>query len=143
MSRLPASVLFVCNLNQVRSPMAAGLMRKLYGPAVVVDSGGLEPSQSIDPLVVAVMQEIGVDLSDFLPRSFAEVRPPDFEVIVALSEEAWLLLQAAALPSEHWPTPDPTTGEGSREMRLEAYRITRKALEKRIVDRFGAPSEWA
>jgi protein-tyrosine-phosphatase len=146
MSRLPAAVLFVCNLNRVRSPMAAGLTRKLYGDAMTVESCGLEPSHSIDPMVATVMQEVGIDLSDFQPKSFAELSPSDFDVIVALSEDAWPLVQAASshgIPeADRWPTDDPTAEEGSREMRLEAYRLVRRDLERRIVDRFGPPPEW-
>jgi protein-tyrosine-phosphatase len=146
MSRLPGSVLFVCNLNRVRSPMAAGLTRRLYGDAVTVESCGLQPSESVDPMVVAVMREVGVDLVDHQPKSFAELAPADFDVIVALSDEAWAPVRAAASPGGFeaalWPTEDPTAGEGSREMRLEAYRLVRRGLERRIVDRFGPPPEW-
>jgi protein-tyrosine-phosphatase len=146
MSRLPAAVLFVCNLNRVRSPMAAGLTRKLFGDAMTVESCGLEPSDSIDPMVVAVMQEVGIDLYDYQPKSFAELSPADFDVIVALSDEAWPPVQAASshgVPEvDRWPIEDPTAGEGSREMRLEAYRLVRRGLERRIIDRFGPPPEW-
>jgi protein-tyrosine-phosphatase len=146
MSLLPGSVLFVCNLNRVRSPMAAGLMRRLYGDAVLVESCGLEPRGEIDPMVAVVMQEIGVDLFDHRPQDFADLSPRPFKAIVALSPEAWGAVRAAsaALVAEidYWPTEDPTTGEGPREMRLEAYRMTRRQLEKRIVERFGAPPEW-
>lgn len=144
MSRPPASVLFVCNLNRVRSPMAAGLMRRLYGDGVDAQSCGLQPSNEIDPLVVAVMQEVGVELGGHMPKAIADVSPSRFEVIVALSDEAWPSVAAvAAGDSEvaHWPTEDPTTAEGSRDMRLDAYRHTRQTLEARIVARFGPPSE--
>ena len=146
MARLPASVLFVCNLNKVRSPMAAGLTAKLYGDAIIVQSCGLEPAEFIDPMVAVVMQEIGVDLFDHELQDFAELASGPFELIVALSAEAWPPVQAAGAASgaeaEYWPTEDPTVSEGSREMRLEAYRMARKALERRIVDRFGPPAEW-
>jgi protein-tyrosine-phosphatase len=144
MSPLPKSVLFVCNLNRVRSPMAAGLMRRLYGEDVEAQSCGLQPSDEIDPLVVAVMQEVGVELADHLPKAIADVSPSRFEVIVALSDEAWPSVKAAAagdIEATHWPTEDPTTAEGSRDMRLDAYRQTRRALEARIVARFGLPQE--
>jgi protein-tyrosine-phosphatase len=146
MSRLPGSVLFVCNLNRVRSPMAAGLTRRLYGDAILVESCGLEPCEEIDPMVVAVMQEVGVDLIGHQPKSFAELSPAAFDLIVALSEEAWPPVEAAGAAGDaqvaYWRTDDPTSAEGSRETRLEAYRVTRRSLEARIVDRFGPPPEW-
>ena len=146
MSHPPGSVLFVCNLNRVRSPMAASLVRKLYGAAVRVESCGLQPADAVDPMVAAVMQEVGIDLFDYKPQSFFELPVRDFEVIVALSDDAWAAVQQAALPggpeAERWTTEDPTAQEGSRDMRLEAYRMVRRTLERRIVDRFGAPQEW-
>jgi len=139
----PTSVLFVCNLNRVRSPMAAGLMRRLYGEAIDAESCGLQPSAEIDPLVVAVMQEVGVDLGGHRPQSIDNVAPSRFEVVVALSEEAWPSVEAAGAESDvevvRWPTDDPTMTEGSRDVRLDAYRQTRRTLEAWIIDRFGLP----
>jgi protein-tyrosine-phosphatase len=146
MSRLSGAVLYVCTLNKVRSPMAAGLTCKLYGEAMQVNSCGLEPSEDVDPMAAVVMGEIGVDLSAHQPVSFDDVRLQDFGVIVALSPEAWERVRTAGVPGgpevEHWPVTDPTAGEGSREMRLEAYRQTRRDLEARITERFGLPPEW-
>jgi protein-tyrosine-phosphatase len=146
MARLPGSLLFVCNLNRVRSPMAAGLTRKLYGDAMIVESCGLEPTGEIDPMVAAVMQEVGVDLFDHQPRGLGGLTLESFDLTIALTAEAWTPVRAAVAASgaeaDYWPTEDPTLGEGSREMRLEAYRVARRALEARIVACFGPPPEW-
>ena len=75
MSRLPASVLYVCSMNRVRSPMAAGLTRKLYGDALQVDSSGLHASEEVDMMAAVVMQEVGVDLLDHRPRPMEGVHP--------------------------------------------------------------------
>ena len=142
MSADPNAVLFVCTFNRVRSPMAAGLMRRLYGAEVTVDSCGLEPGEEVDPLAAAVMAEIGVDLSEHMPKRLDDlIAEGRFGQVVALSEEAWGCVQAringgVALS---WPTPDPTESEGSRDMRLEAYRLTRQHLQALILDRFGPP----
>jgi len=146
MAHLPGSLLFVCNLNRVRSPMAAGLTRKLYGDAMRVESCGLQPSGEIDPMVAVVMQEVGVDLFDHQPRGLADLALGSFDLTIALTAEAWPPVRAAVAASgaeaDYWPTEDPTASEGPREMRLEAYRIARRALEARIVARFGPPPEW-
>lgn len=146
MSRLPASVLFVCSLNRVRSPMAAGLTCKLYGDAMGVQSCGLQPSEEIDPLAGVVMQEIGVEIFDHRPKALEDVRLEDFALIVAMCAEAegpvrTLGAQAGA-QTDYWPVSDPTVEEGGREMRLDAFRQTRKELEIRITERFGLPAEW-
>ncbi len=145
MSRLPASVLYVCSMNKVRSPMAAALTRRLYGEAFRVDSSGLRASEEIDPLAAVVMQEVDVDLFDHRPRPMDEIDPKAFSVVVALSDDAWAAVQPLAqdgIEVDHWPVSDPTLEEGSREQRLEAYRQTRRELESRITARFGPPPEW-
>jgi protein-tyrosine-phosphatase len=138
----PRAVLFVCTFNRVRSPMAAGLVRRLYGDAVRAESCGLAPGEDVDPLAAAVMAEIGVDLSAHLPQRLENlIDEGEFDLIVALSADAWTHVGASigGIAALHWPTPDPTEGEASREMRLEAFRLTRRELEARIIDRFGPP----
>ena len=136
----PSAVLFVCTFNRVRSPMAAGLVRWLYGGEVRAESCGLAPGEEVDPLAAAVMAEIGVDLSAHLPQRLENlIDEGGFDLIVALSADAWAHVAASTsgAATSHWPTPDPTECDVSREMRLEAYRLTRRALEARIIDRFG------
>jgi len=138
----PSEVLFVCTFNGVRSPMAAGLMRLFYGDAIRVDSCGLQPCEEVDPLAAVVMAEIGVDLSGHEPRRLRDMLGQRrFGSVVALSAEAWREVQSAdgVAQSWNWPTPDPTGGDGSREARLEAYRLTRRDLEVRIIAAFGPP----
>lgn len=145
MSRLPASVLYVCAMNKVRSPMAAALTRKLYGDAFRVESSGLRASEELDVMAAVVMQEVGVDLFDHAPRPLADIDPAGFGVIVALSpdaRDAVAPLAAQGVEIDYWPVSDPTLEEGSREQRLEAYRHTRRELEARITARFGPPPEW-
>ena len=141
MSAAPSSaVLFVCTFNGVRSPMAAGLMRRLYGQTVQVDSCGLAPGEEVDPLAAAVMAEVGVNLSDHLPQKLDDLLAARrFQHVVALSDQAWDQVKdrVGADAAVHWVTPDPTLQEGSRDSRLEAYRLIRDDLEARIIERFG------
>ena len=145
MSRLPASVLYVCAMNRVRSPMAAGLTQRLYGEALPAESSGLKASDEVDPMAAVVMQEVGVDLSGHEPRPMNQIDPRSFSLVVALSADAWEAvrpLAASGVEVDFWPVSDPTLEEGSREQRLEAYRHTRLELESRITGRFGPPPEW-
>lgn len=133
------SVLFVCNLNRVRSPMAAALMRRRYGPAVIADSCGLEPADSVDPFVAGVLYELDIDVTDYEPKALNAVLLADFDLVVALTPEAHAHAEALCGrgPVEYWPTSDPTGVEGSRDQRVEAYRATRGELERRLTERFG------
>jgi len=143
---LPDAILFACSQNAVRSPMAEGIMRLLYGRYVFVDSVGVRAGE-LDPFVIVVMEELGVDLTKHKPRSFDELEDTSFDLIVSLTPEAQHkavdLTRTMAADVEYWPTHDPTLAQGSREQRLEAYRDVRDALMQRIKDKFGwrpAPS---
>jgi protein-tyrosine-phosphatase len=139
MHRNPRSVLFACNLNRVRSPMAAALARRAFGEALRVESCGLEPAGSVDPFAAAVLDEVGVDVTDHEPKDFSSLEGPAFDVIVALTPEARERADAFAPTSlvEYWAVFDPTLVEGSRTQRLDAYRQTREDLDRRIRERFG------
>ena len=140
---LPGAVLFACNANRVRSPMAEGLMKLFYGQEVYVDSCGLKPERELDPFVTVVMDEIGADLSHHRPKSFDDLEDDSFDVVISLTPEAQHraveLSRGRAVEIEYWPTFDPALTEGSREAILEAHRRTRDQLAARIVERFGKP----
>ena len=143
---LPDAILFACGQNAVRSPMAEGLMRHLYGRHVFVDSVGVRAGE-LDPFVIVVMEELGIDLTRHRPRSFDELEDTSFDLIVSLTPEAQHkavdLTRTMAADVEYWPTHDPTLAQGSREQRLEAYREVRDTLMQRIKDKFAwrpAPS---
>ncbi|MEU8207634.1 arsenate reductase ArsC [Micromonospora sp. NPDC049044] len=61
------SVLFVCVHNAGRSQMAAGWLRHLAGDTVEVRSAGSEPADHLNPIAVAAMREVGVDITDQTP----------------------------------------------------------------------------
>ena len=138
--RRPGSVLFVCAMNAIRSPMAEHLTKKLFGQSIYVQSAGVEEGRA-DPFTAAALAELGIDLGDHTPRTLAEIGDTYFDLIVTLSPEAHhralQLARAAAADVEYWPTFDPSTVAGNREQVLAAYRQVRDALEKRIRGRFG------
>ena len=137
--RLPGSVLFACTLNSIRSPMAAALMRQIHGARVFVDSAGVRTAP-IDPFAVAVMAEIGIDLKAHQAKRMADLDDTSFDLVVSLSPDAQHLAveltRASACEVEFWPVFDPTAVEGSREETLNAYRLVRDHLRKRILQRF-------
>ena len=139
----PQAVLFACGLNSVRSPMAAGIFRELFGKSIYVGSAGVQRGE-LDPFAVAVMAELGIDIARHKPHTFEELDELEglnFDLIVTLSprahHKALELTRTLAAEVEYWPTHDPTAAEGSREQRLEAYREVRDTLMARIRERFG------
>jgi protein-tyrosine-phosphatase len=139
----PHAVLFACGMNAVRSPMAAGLFRQLFGKTVYVGSAGVQKGEP-DPFAAAVMAEIGIDITRHKPITFEELDELEglnFDLIVTLSppahHKALEVTRASAADVEYWPTADPTAAEGNREQRLAAYREVRDQLMEHIRERFG------
>ena len=139
MLELPGSILFACNHNAIRSPMAEGLMKYLHGLRLYVQSAGVRPGE-LDPFAVAVMDEIGIDIARHHPHSFEDLEDAYFDLVISLAPEAQHraveLTRATATELEFWNTSDPTLVEGSREVRLDAYRQVRDLLMRRIQQRF-------
>ncbi len=142
----PLAVLFACGLNSVRSPIAAALFSQIFGRAIYVGSAGVRKGE-LDPFAVAVMAEIGLDISRHKPVTFEELEEWEglnFDLIVTLSPEAHHraleLTRTSAVDVEYWPTPDPTGLDGSRTQRLDAYREVRDQLLAHIRQRFAPPS---
>jgi protein-tyrosine-phosphatase len=131
--------LFACTNNAVRSPMAEGILKLLHGRRIYIDSVGVR-SGEIDPFVVQVMEEIGVEIGRHQSKSFGMLADHSFDLIVSLSPEAQHsaveLTRTMACELEYWPTFDPTVIEGSRDTRLAAYREVRDTLMRRMAERF-------
>jgi protein-tyrosine-phosphatase len=149
-SSIPQSVLFCCDHNAVRSPMAEGMMKKFYGSRVYVQSAGVRNDMEIDGFSIAVCDEIGVELARHRSRSFDEMRDwgddlGQFDLIVALSpasqRQALELTRLAHVTVEYWPILDPTGLGETREAKLSAYRQARDQIQSRMIARFGPPDQ--
>jgi protein-tyrosine-phosphatase len=140
------TVLFMCGLNSIRSPMAAAVLREMLGSSFEVASAGVR-KEEIDPFAVAAMAEIGIDISTHESMTVEELEDAleglDFDVIVTLSPQAHhtalALTHRISAKVEYWPIADPSVIEGNREQRLDGYRAIRDQLIARIKQRF-APS---
>ncbi len=139
MSKLPEAVLFACTLNAIRSPIAEALLKHFHGSRIYVQSVGVRPG-AINPFAVAVMDEMGIDISRHRRRSFDDLEDDSFDLVISLSPEAQHraveMTRHMACEVEFWNTFDPSLVEGSREVRLDAYRDVRDALMRRILQRF-------
>jgi protein-tyrosine-phosphatase len=129
--------------------MAAAILTHLAGHQFKVASAGVRAGQQ-DPYAVAVMDEIGIDLSEHEPSVIADLGDKTFGLIVTLSPEAHHhaleLTRTMAASVEHWPTLDATVYAegGDRAQALRHYRQVRDHLFQRIKTRFlgdaGGPS---
>jgi len=147
---LPQSVLFCCDHNSVRSPMAEGIMKKFYGTGTYVQSAGVKNDMEIDGFSIAVCQEIDVELSRHRSRSFDEMERwgddlSSFDLVVALSpasqRRALELTRFFHLDVEYWPIMDPTGLGETRDAKLDSYRQSRDQIIQHLIKRWGEPTE--
>jgi protein-tyrosine-phosphatase len=121
--------------------MAAAILRHLSGGSIRVESAGVRPGLS-DPYAVAVMDEIGIDISDHEPRPLSELEGEMFDLIITLSPEAHHhgleMTRIMGADVEYWPTRDvtPYAECASREEALAQYRDVRDRLFQKIKARF-------
>ncbi|MCH8466998.1 MAG: low molecular weight phosphatase family protein [Roseinatronobacter sp.] len=146
----PSSILFCCDHNSVRSPLAEGLMKKLYGQRAYVQSAGVRNDREIDGFSVAVGAEEGIELERHRARSFEDMADwgddlSGYDLIIALSpasqRHALELTRFAHIAVEYWPIMDPSGFGETREARLDAYRQARQQIKDKILARFGPPTE--
>jgi len=148
----PSSVLFACDHNAARSPMAEGIMKRDYGTSIFVQSAGVHHDIEVDGFSIAVCDEIGVTLGGHRARSFTEMEAwgdqiDGYDLIIALSPAAQRAAleytRFYALDVEYWPIFDPTDLGRTRADKLAAYRQARDQIATKIRARFGPPIEVA
>lgn len=146
----PQSVLFCCDHNAVRSPMAEGIMKKYYGTEIYIQSVGVNNDLEIDGFSIAVCQELDVELSRHRSRSFDEMEQwgddlSSFDLVIALSpasqRRALELTRFFHLEVEYWPILDPTGMGETRDQKLAQYRSARDQIISRLLGRFGPSTQ--
>jgi arsenate reductase (thioredoxin) len=129
-------VLFVCVHNSARSQMAEAFLKQLGGENFEVESAGYEPGK-LNPLVVEVMKEEGIDISQNKTKDvfglFKQGR--HFHYVIAVCDAAnaeRCPLFPGVVTRINWSFKDPSTFEGSWEEKLEKTREIRDAIRARI-----------
>ena len=132
-------VLFICQLNSVRSPMAEGLLKKHLGDDISVQSCGLSPVEP-NQFMLIVMNELGIDMSEHEPLNLDDLRGESYDRIIAFTagvkSAAEAVFEGTDMEIELWAVPDP--GEGSLDVRalLNNYRAIRSNISARIGREF-------
>jgi len=139
MNTIPSSVLFACTMNSVRSVMAEGILKKLCGERIYIDSVGKQAGDK-NGYMIEVMLEIGIDLTNHRSKTFVSLDDTSFDMIISLSPEAhhaaveltrWMSCELI-----YWPTFDPDAIRGRRETRLVGFRQIRDDLIDKIETKF-------
>mgnify|MGYP001566274732 CR=1 FL=1 len=132
------SVLFVCIHNSVRSQMAEAILNKLYGDRYMAFSAGTDPTQ-IDPLVVLVMIEIGIDVSNYRSKGLNIFKDSTLDYVITLCDQA--KESCPYFPGGnlhlHRGFSDPSEFKGKSEDVINGYRRIRDEIKNWIEKEFG------
>jgi len=122
--RIP-HVVFLCVHNAGRSQMALGFLRHLAGDRAEAWSGGSEPASSVNPVAVAAMAEVGIDIAGAQPQRWTEdgLRRADVVVTMGCGDTCPFI---PGVRYEDWPLDDPA-GQG-----IEAVRPIRDEVERHV-----------
>ena len=143
---VPNSVLFCCDHNAVRSPMAEGLAKLYYGKKFFIQSAGIVSDLEIDGFAITVCEEMGVILAKHQPRSFLDMHnwgdPIDsFDLVVTLStaskQQVMEATRSYAVKVIYWEISEPTGYYLHKEAKLENYRKIRDEISEHLVSYFG------
>lgn len=126
-------VLFMCVANSARSQIAEGLARAILPEGIGVWSAGTRPC-SVRPEAVAVMTEIGIDISAQYSKNVDVIPRDDIDTVITLCAEEVCPVFFGNVRRLHWPMSDPAAAGPSHEKRLRAFRDTRDELRKRIAE---------
>ena len=123
----PPVVLFVCVKNGGKSQMAAGLMRSIAGDRVTVDSAGTAPGAAINARSAQSLREVGVDITDQVPKAITQPMIEDADLVVTLGSEVQLE-PVLGTRFENWDTDEPSERgiDGIERMRLVRDDINRR-----------------
>jgi arsenate reductase len=124
-------ILFLCVANSARSQMAEGLARNAFGDRVVVQSAGSHPT-TVNPLAVAALAEIGIDISGQRSKSVDTIERSTVDVVVTLCAEEVCPVFLGKARRVHWPLSDPAAASGTDEERLGRFREVRDEIRRRL-----------
>lgn len=131
------SVLFLCTHNSVRSQMAEALLNKINGDRYTAFSAGSDPA-GLDPLVTAVMSEIGIDVSKQQSKNFDVFKNSEFNFVVTVCDQAresCPFFPGAGIRI-HKSFSDPAKFEGTDEDKISEYRRVRDEIKIWIEKEF-------
>ncbi|MEI8176800.1 MAG: arsenate reductase ArsC [Candidatus Omnitrophota bacterium] len=118
-------VLFVCVENSCRSQIAEGIAKHFYSKVIEAYSAGSRPSGVVNPDAIAVMREIGVDISKNSSKGFRDLPTQDFDYVVTLGcKDTCPFFPAKSF--KEWEIPDPKGKD------IEFFRRTRERLREEI-----------
>lgn len=131
-------VLFICTHNSVRSQMAEGLLKHLYGDKYEVYSAGIQPTQ-VSPYAIKAMQEIGIDIAHHYSKNLQEFLNQEIDYVITICDSAneTCPFFPGGKKRLHQSFQDPSSFTWSEKDILNGFRKVRDEIKKWIENTFG------
>lgn len=128
-------VLILCTGNSARSQMAEGLLRAIGGERLEVESAGVIAS-FVRPQAIAVMREIGIDISDHRSKSVKEFAGQNFDYVITVCDNAKESCPVFPSVTEriHWSFDDPAEAAGTDEEKIAVFRRVRDEIKDCLIN---------
>lgn len=133
------TIVFLCVANAARSQMAEGLARTRAPREWRVFSAGSNPAKRVSQRAIAVMNEIGIDISWSQPKGMDEVPVAEADIVVTLCGEEVCPIVPGNVRKVHWPLKDPAAATGTESEQLQVFRDTRDEIDRRLVGLWAEP----
>lgn len=126
------AVLILCTGNSCRSHMAEGVLRSLAGDVVEVQSAGSKPAGYVHPQAIAVMREIGLDISGHTSKHMREFLGREVRTVITVCGNADQAcpIYPGQVNRHHWRFDDPAHATGTDEEVLAEFRRVRDEIRK-------------
>ena len=128
------NILFLCVANSARSQMAEGLARAMFGSKSHIQSAGSAPA-GVNPYAIAVMNELGIDLTNHRSENVADIDMSEVDLIITLCADEVCPVVPGRIKKLHWPLPDPASDDpnlSDTEM-LARFRAARDEIKSRLA----------
>ncbi len=122
------TILFVCVHNSGRSQMAKAFLNKLAAGKVRAISAGTEPAEEVEPVVVKVMRESGIDISQQKPKGLTQAMIKQADKIITMGCGVEGVCPATFVETEDWALDDP------RGKPLERVREIRGQIQAKVLE---------
>lgn len=124
------TILFISNGNAARGQIAAAVARRMLGSGFRILGGGRAPSP-LDDRAVAIMREVGVDISGSEPTPLALIGADGVDIVICLDADKTVPDPFSRCELLHWPIP-PVEPDAPLEQALGTLREARRTVEERI-----------
>ena len=135
MARAKPTVLILCTGNSCRSHLAEGILRAAAGDILDVQSAGSKPAGYVHPLAIAVMKEIGIDISQHRSKHLNEFLERQIETVITVcgNTDQVCPMFPGQVTRHHWGFDDPAHAAGNDAEKLAVFRRVRDEIRARFT----------